>query len=256
MSETTSNLVEMQNVALQFDTKRVLQDLNLAIHKKDRLVILGKSGSGKSTILRLLVGVLRPNRGSIRFENKDLTKLKGLELNAVRQKIGMVYQYSALISSLNVHDNLALPLQELTTKKPAEIEKIIDEKLALVQMKDAKHQMPSELSGGMKKRIGLARALVLNPELILFDEPSAGLDPITSSLIDELIIDLTQQTQATSIIVTHELESAFRIATRMAMLHDGKIIEEDVPERFKESKNEVVAQFLAGETQGVLTAKG
>jgi phospholipid/cholesterol/gamma-HCH transport system ATP-binding protein len=162
----------------------------------------------------------------------------------------MVYQYSALLSSRTVRDNVALPLEELTTKSSDEIEKIVDEKLELVGMAGSKDSMPEELSGGMKKRVSLARALTMDPELILFDEPTAGLDPVIRSVIDELIISLTDQSKVTSIIVTHEMDSAFRIGTRMAMLYQGKIIEDGTPEQFRQSTNPVVAQFLSGSTEG------
>ncbi len=246
----TSPIVEMSGVRLAFDDKVILEDLDLSVKKRERLVIMGQSGSGKSTTLRLVLGILRPNRGSVKFQGHEVTRMTHAQLNRMRMKIGMVYQYSALISSLNVRDNLALPLEELTTKKKDEIDTLIDEKLSLVGMEDTKDYMPSELSGGMRKRISLARALMLDPELILFDEPSAGLDPVISSVIDELIISLTEKTDTTSIIVTHEMESAFKIATRMAMLYHGKIIQEDRPERFKGSSNEVVAQFVSGSTEG------
>jgi phospholipid/cholesterol/gamma-HCH transport system ATP-binding protein len=216
----------------------------------DRLVIMGQSGSGKSTILRLILGILQPTAGEIFFKQFEISRLKRRKLQAVRAHIGMVYQYSALLSSRNVRDNIALPLEELTRKSAAEIDKIVDAKLELVGMLDSKNQMPSELSGGMRKRVSLARALVMDPELILFDEPSAGLDPVISSVIDELIISLTERSKVTSVIVTHEMDSAFRIATRMAMLYQGAIIADAEPERLKKSDDPVVQQFLSGSTEG------
>lgn len=243
-------LVELENVVLRFGEKTVLDGIDLAVGREERLVVMGQSGGGKSTLLRLIMGILTPTEGTVRFGGRAVNKLGRRAVNALRARIGMVYQYSALISSLNVRDNLALPLEELSKKNPDEIERIIDEKLDLVRMRSAKHAMPAELSGGMKKRIGLARALVLEPELILFDEPSAGLDPVTSSVVDELIIELSEHTHATSVIVTHEMESAFRIATRMVMLYQGKFIADDTPEVFKHSPNPVVAQFVAGRTEG------
>jgi phospholipid/cholesterol/gamma-HCH transport system ATP-binding protein len=234
----------------QFDEKKVLDGVSLKVNPQDRLVIMGQSGSGKSTILRLILGILPPDAGSIFFKQFEITRLSRRKLQQVRRKIGMVYQYSALLSSRTVRDNVALPLEELTDKSREEIDKIVDEKLELVGMKDAKDQLPSELSGGMKKRVSLARALVMEPELILFDEPIAGLDPVIASVIDELIISLSEKSKVTSITVTHEMESAFRIGTRMAMLYQGKIIEDAEPEQFKQSKNPVVAQFLSGSTEG------
>ena len=250
MSAPPSHVVKLCDVTMQFDEKKVLDGLSLEVKPQDRLVIMGQSGSGKSTILRLILGILRPNSGSIFFKQFEITRLSRRKLQQIRRHIGMVYQYSALLSSRNVRDNVALPLEELTTKSRQEIDEIVDEKLALVGMSKSKDLMPSELSGGMKKRVSVARALVLEPELILFDEPGAGLDPVIGSVIDELIISLSEKSKVTSVTVTHEMDSAFRIGTRMAMLYQGKIIEDAEPERFKQSKNPVVAQFLSGSTEG------
>jgi len=247
---TPTHMVELRDVCMQFEEKKVLDGCSLQVDPEERLVVMGQSGSGKSTLLRLILGILRPNSGSIFFKQFEITKLSRRKLQRIRQHIGMVYQYSALLSSRTVRDNVALPLEEITDKSRAEIDKIVDEKLDLVGMKDSKNLLPDELSGGMRKRVALARALVLEPELLLLDEPSAGLDPVIASVIDELIISLSEKSKVTSITVTHEMESAFRIATRMAMLYQGEIIEEAEPETFRQSKNPVVAQFLSGSTEG------
>ena len=250
MSAEPQPIVELRDVRLAFGEKEILTGVNLRIPERARLVVLGQSGSGKSTLLRLILGIFRPTGGSVFFKGRDVTKMSRRRLDRIRQKIGMVYQYSALISSLSVRDNLALPLEELTDKSQADIDSIVDQKLALVGMSDARDKMPAELSGGMRKRIGLARGIIMDPELILYDEPSAGLDPVISSVIDELIVSLSEKIGATSIIVTHEMESAFRIATRMAMLYRGEIIAEEAPEEFKNSSDPVVAQFISGDTEG------
>lgn len=250
MNSAMPNVVELRDVHLRFEEKTVLGGVSLTVGSGDRLVVMGQSGSGKSTILRVILGILQPNEGQVFFKQFEITRLKRRKLQQVRQHIGMVYQYSALLSSRTVRENVALPLEELTEKTPAEIEEVVETKLEMVGMKDALDKMPSELSGGMRKRVSLARALVMEPELILFDEPSAGLDPVISSVIDELITSLTETSKVTSIIVTHEMDSAFRIGTRMAMLYRGKIIEQGKPEELKNSSNPVVIQFLSGSTKG------
>lgn len=246
----TPPVVELRDVRLRFDEKLVLDGVSLAVEPLERLVVMGQSGSGKSTILRLILGILQPTSGSVFFKQFDMSRLNRRKLQRVRAHIGMVYQYSALLSSRTVRDNVALPLEELTTNSTAEIDRIVDEKLELVGLTEARNQMPSELSGGMRKRVSLARALVMDPELILFDEPSAGLDPVISSVIDELIISLTDKSKVTSVIVTHEMESAFRVATKMAMLYHGKIIEQGTPAEMQRSDNPVVSQFLSGSIEG------
>jgi phospholipid/cholesterol/gamma-HCH transport system ATP-binding protein len=243
-------VVELREVDKQFEEKKVLDGVTLQVNPQERLVVMGQSGSGKSTILRLILGILLTDAGTVFFKQFEIPRLSRRKLQQVRRQIGMVYQYSALLSSRTVRDNVALPLEELTTSSPGEIDRIVDEKLDMVGMKDSRDLLPSELSGGMRKRVSLARALVMDPELILFDEPTAGLDPVISSVIDELIINLTEQQKVTSIIVTHEMASAFRVGTRMAMLYQGKIIEDAPPDKFKNSENPVVRQFLSGSTEG------
>ena len=251
MSETP--LVHLENIKLRFGDKTVLDGMDLKIFSGDRLAILGQSGGGKSTMLRLILGILKPTSGVVRYRHLQVQRLSRSKLNLLRSRIGMVYQYSALISSMTVRENLALPVEELGRKPKKEVDELIKENLAIVGMSGTEEKLPSELSGGMRKRVSLARALMMQPELILFDEPSAGLDPVISSVIDELIISLTEKTNTTSIIVTHEMESAFKIATRMAMLYQGKIIEDAAPARFRASANPVVHQFVNGTTEGPIT---
>ncbi len=250
MSADATPIVEMRDLHLAFGEKEVLSGVNLRVPARARLAILGQSGSGKSTLLRLILGILKPTSGEVNFKGLDVARLGRRQLNQTRQKIGIVFQHSALISSLSVRANLALPLEELTRKTRTEIDQLVDEKLEMVGMADARDKMPAELSGGMRKRVGLARGIIMDPELVLYDEPSAGLDPVISSVIDQLIIELSEKIGATSIIVTHEMGSAFKVATHMAMLFKGKIIAEDTPEGFKNSDDPVVAQFITGDTEG------
>jgi phospholipid/cholesterol/gamma-HCH transport system ATP-binding protein len=247
---SASALVELRNISLRFGSKKVLDQVSLKVEPQERLVIIGQSGAGKTTILRLILGILQPREGSVFFHKLEIPRLSHAALAQARMRIGMVYQDAALLSSSTVRENLALPLQELTRKSPTEIDWIVDEKLELVEMGGTGDLMPFELSGGMRKRVGLARALMMEPELILFDEPTQGLDPVVSAVIDKLIIDLTERSKVTSIIVTHLMDSAFRVATRMAMLHRGKIIEQGTPVQMKQSKNPILVQFLSGSTEG------
>lgn len=245
-----SAVVELRNVGLSFGDKQVLDDVSLRVQRQERLVIIGQSGAGKTTILRLILGILAPTVGSVFFDDLEIARLLPRELQRARMRMGMVYQDAALLSSKTVRGNLALPLQELTDKTESEIDQIVEEKLDLVEMSGNEDLMPHELSGGMRKRVGIARALVMEPELILFDEPTAGLDPVVSAVIDQLIATLSEKSKVTSVIVTHLMDSAFRVATRMAMLHRGKIIEEGTPDSLKQSTNPILVQFLSGSTEG------
>lgn len=245
MSATPEKLIEMRGVKLQFADKVILDGVDFSVQAQEILVVMGLSGGGKSTLLSILMGLLKPESGSVLFKDEDLTRLSRPKLNEARTHIGMVYQNAALISSMNVRENIGLPLKELSDKNDKEIDFIVDQKLELVGLKDTRDKLPSELSGGMQKRVGLARALALEPELILFDEPTAGLDPINSKHIDDLIIQLRDKQKVTAIVVTHEMESAFAVATRMAFLHEGKVILEGTPEEFRHTDNPIVSKFLS-----------
>jgi len=245
MSKGITNLVEMRGIKLKFDDLVVLNGLNLSVQAQESLVIMGVSGCGKSTLLSILLGLLTPDAGSVKFKGEELTRLSRQEFNKIRMHIGMVYQNAALLSSLTIGENIGLPLQELSHQSSDEISAVIDEKLALVGLSEAREKFPSELSGGMQKRAGMARALAMEPELILFDEPTAGLDPINSDLINELMITLREKQKVTSIIVTHEMESAFALATRMAFMDQGKMILVGTPDEFRNSDLPLIREFLS-----------
>jgi len=245
MNAITENSVEMRGVHFRFGNKVVLDGVNFAARDQEVLVIMGLSGGGKSTLLSILMGLLKPDAGAVLFRNEDLTKLSRRKLNEARTHMGMVYQNAALISSMTVRENVGFPLEELSNKSGTEIDTIVDQKLELVGLKDTRDKLPSELSGGMQKRVGLARALAMEPGLVLFDEPTAGLDPINTETIDDLIIQLREKQEVTSIIVTHEMESAFAVATRMAFLYEGKIILEGTPDEFRRSEIPIISKFLA-----------
>jgi phospholipid/cholesterol/gamma-HCH transport system ATP-binding protein len=238
-------------VRLQFEEKKVLDGVSLKVEPLQRLVVMGQSGSGKSTILRLILGILQPTAGAVFFKQFEISRLRRRKLQQIRSRIGMVYQYSALLSSRNVRDNVALPLEELSDMSRKEIDEVVDEKTFFGW--DGRREIPITLGVEWRDAENASASLaplVMDPELILFDEPSAGLDPVVSSVIDELIISLTEKSKVTSIIVTHEMDDAFRVATQMAMLYHGKIIEVGTPEQLKQSQNPVVAQFLSGSTEG------
>ncbi|WP_295238619.1 ABC transporter ATP-binding protein [Veillonella sp.] len=239
-------MIELQDVVVAYDDRVILDHVNLKIEDGETLVVLGGSGAGKSTILRLVIGLQRPNSGRILVDGVDVVGLTEDEFNRVREKMGMVFQYSALFDSMTVAENVAFGLRQHTELKNSHIKEIVQEKLDLVGLPDTADYMPNELSGGMKKRISLARAIALNPSIILYDEPTSGLDPITSGTISRLIRGMQQHFHCTSIVVTHDMQSAFYVADRIALLDEGKFIEVSSPAAFRQSKNPLVQQFIHG----------
>lgn len=227
-----------------FGMQKVLDGVDLEIEKGKITVIIGKSGGGKSVLLKHLIGLIKPDKGSIWINGIEITKLKEKELNEIRIRFGMLFQEAALFDSMDVFDNIAFPLREHTKKAEKEIEKIVENKLKQVGLLHFGDKMPAELSGGMRKRVGLARALALDPETILFDEPTSALDPIISLTILELIKETQTYLNKTYVVISHDLMGMFRIADKVAFLSEGKIIEYGTPYEIRKSKNEVTMEFL------------
>ncbi len=248
-------MIIVKNLVKSFDNQKVLDNINLKIEKGEITVIMGGSGCGKSTLLRHLIGLIRPDSGEILIAGEDITKMDEDSLDNLRKRFGMLYQSGALFNSMSVGENVALPLREHTKLDNRIIEIIVKMKLELVGLSGFEDLLPSQISGGMKKRVALARALALDPEVVFYDEPGAGLDPVSRAAIDKLIIDLSKKLNITSIVVTHEMKSAFSIADKIAMLHAGKIITYGTASEIKNSQNEVVQQFISGSPEGPLTQR-
>ena len=243
-------VVKTENLAKQFGERKVLNGVNLEIYKGETFVIMGGSGCGKSTFLRHLTGAIKPDSGKIYLLGKDIGTLTEDEMDSVKKRIGMSFQSCALFDSMTVGENVALPLREHTKLDENVINIVIKMKLELVGLREFEDLMPSQLSGGMKKRVGLARALAMDPEIVFYDEPTAGLDPIIGGVIDKLILDLSKKLSITSIVVTHDMNSVFRIADRIAMFYQGKVVESGTKDEMRESKNELVRQFISGDPDG------
>jgi phospholipid/cholesterol/gamma-HCH transport system ATP-binding protein len=239
-------MIKLVNVSMAFRGKPVLENIDLAIAPGETMVIIGPSGSGKSTILRLMIGLLKPTAGEIWIDGREISVLGEDELNEIRRKMGMVFQYSALFDSMSVGENVAFGLRQHTLMTDEEIAQIVRRRLRMVGLAGKETVMPSELSGGMKKRVSLARAIAINPQIVLYDEPTAGLDPIMSTTIDRLICSTRRIMGVTSVVVTHHMQSAFNIADRIAMIYDGRIIESGTVAEIKKSANPVVQQFIHG----------
>lgn len=239
-------MIDIKHVYQTFGSRHILKDVSLSIQDGETMVILGASGSGKSTLLKLIIGLLKPTSGEVWVDGKDMAQLTEKELNEERRQMGMVFQYSALFDSLNVKENVAFGLRMHTHLPEEEIDRIVKEKLRLVGLEGIEDLMPSSLSGGMKKRVSLARAIALEPRIILYDEPTAGLDPIRSTDISLLIKNTQKVMHATSIVVTHDLKSAEMIADRMAFLYEGKFLAIGKPEELYAATDERVRQFMNG----------
>ncbi len=242
--------ISVKDLEKTFGGLKVLEDIDLDIYHGETFVIMGGSGSGKSTLLRIMTGGIKPDAGHVYFSGREISKLNDDEKESVKRRFGMSFQSAALLDSLTVEENISLPLREHTNLTPNVISIIAKMKLNLVGLQGFESYMPSMLSGGMRKRAGLARAIAMDPQIVFYDEPTAGLDPVMCAVIDKLILDLTKKLNLTSIVVTHNMESVFRVADRVAMLYQGKLLEVGTKQQIKNSKNEIVQQFIKGKIEG------
>ena len=247
---TDSSIIEVNNLVRKFGDRTVLDEISFNVHRGETVVIMGGSGCGKSTLLRHMIGSMKPTSGSVKLFGEDITNMNERELERVRLRFGMLFQSGALIASQTVGENVALPLLQHTDKSVDEIEEIVKQKLQMVGLTGFEDLKPDEISGGMKKRVGLARALALDPELLFSDEPTSGLDPIMTAVVDELTLKLTRGSHMTAVVVSHDMTSAFRIATRMIMLGHGGIVAQGTPDEIRNSPNPEVQQFIHGEADG------
>ncbi len=243
-------MIEIKELTKTFNHHLVLDHLDLTIKTGETMVVIGRSGCGKSVLLKHIIGLMKPEQGSVLVDEIDVTQLTGRSLDELRKKFGMLFQGAALFDSMTVGENVAFPLREHTTMDPAAIRQRVRECLALVGLEGVEDLHPAELSGGMRKRAGLARALAMNPEMILYDEPTTGVDPIMGDVINDLIVTLHDRLRVTSVVVTHDMRSAYKVADRLAMLYNGAIVEVGTPDAIKASKNPIVQQFIQGHAMG------
>lgn len=245
-------MIEVKNIKKSFGTQKVLDGIHLHIPRGKITVIIGRSGEGKSVFLKHLMGLIRPDSGEVKVDGVNILNLSESELLQTRKKFGMLFQHAALFDSMDVFKNMAFPLYEHSSMTKAEIKKRVYELIGLVGLKEnVLKKYPSELSGGMRKRVGLARAIALKPEVLLYDEPTTGLDPIMTDVVNHLILDTQKKLDITTVVISHDIPATFSIADKIAMLHEGKIILEGMAQDFKETDNKVVANFLKGKATEV-----
>ena len=243
-------MIRLVDLYKSFGKQKVLGGIDLQIEEGKTTVIIGRSGGGKSVLLKHIIGLLRPDSGQVLIDGVDITKLNDRELNEIRKKFGMLFQESALFDSMTVGENVAFPLREHTSMKEKEIRETVAERLRSVGLTGVEAKIPAELSGGMRKRVGLARAIAMRPQIVLFDEPTTGLDPVMTEAINRLILDTQKSFNLTCVVISHDIRSIFEIGHRIAMLYEGRIIEYGTPEELRASRNPVIVQFLAGSIEG------
>ncbi len=244
------SIVQLANIYKRLGDEQVLAGLNLSVPRGETLVIMGRSGAGKSVILKHMIGLMAPDRGEVYFDGRRLDTLKHAELQQVRRRIGMLFQGAALFDSMTVAENVSLGLRKHTRMSEGEIREVVRAKLAAVGLSGVEEKMPAELSGGMRKRVGLARAIAMDPELVLYDEPTTGIDPITADAIKNLILDTQRQFGVTSVVVTHDVSNALKLGTLISLLVDGRIIFSGTSGEVKSTDNPYVRQFLEGSAEG------
>ena len=250
MNQRGDTIIGIRGLRKSFGRQRVLDSLDLDIERGATLVVIGRSGCGKSVLLKHITGLVRPDAGEILFEGEDMTRFDRKKLFQMRMHFGMLFQSSALFDSMTVGENVALPLRKHSNMSEEEIARTVNEKLELVGLTDVQGQYPAEMSGGMKKRIGLARAVAMNPQVVLYDEPTTGLDPIMADVINELIRTLQRELRVTSVVVTHDIKSAYHVGDRIAMLHEGTIIFSGSPDEVRRTDDPVIRQFVEGRAEG------
>ncbi len=250
---SAETMIVVKDVYKSFGSNHVLRGLNLQVQSGESMVVIGGSGTGKSVLIKCIIGLLYHDRGEIQVDGQEISHLKEEEWNELRKKFGMLFQRDALFDSLSVWENVGFALRRHTTLSDDKIKAIAVEKLKLVGLENVENLMPSELSGGMRKRVSLARAIAMEPAILLYDEPTTGLDPIMANVINELIVSMREKLDVTSIAITHDMVSAYRIADRIAMLYKGEIIEVGTPDEIKASSNPIVQQFIHGEVEGPIT---